>query len=301
MDSVKQESILISMKGDQKLHLRHIYNKDKTGPAVFFLHGAVENGKIFYTHKNKGLAPFMAQQGYNCFVADLRGRGESKPNINANSEYGQNEAIQEDIPHFLAEIARQTGKNPPYWVAHSWGGVLLNSYMARFPEVISTVSACAYFGSKRSLYNKHPQKLFKANLLWYFLAPKIVKKRGFLPAREMGWGSDDETQESLMHSVAWAKVAPWIDPLDKFDYGSAIETLKLPPILHIAGVKDKALAQPIDIQKFMDESGQGLQTMKIYGTKHGHKHNYGHIDMLTHPQAHEDQFRDLLNWFEQHQ
>ncbi|WP_091979818.1 alpha/beta fold hydrolase [Pseudoalteromonas denitrificans] len=300
MNYVKQTSILIPLCSKQTLHLRHIFHEQKPGPAIFFLHGAIENGKIFYSNKNRGLAPFLANQGFNCFVADLRGRGESKPNINADSDYGQNEAIIEDIPIFLNKIKEFTGEAPQYWIAHSWGGVLMNSYLARYPEAISSIKACVYFGSKRSLYNKHPEKLFKANLLWYFLAPKIVKKKGFLPAKKLGWGSDDETAKSLQHSVAWAKIAPWIDPLDKFDYGDAISNLSLPPILHIAAVKDKALAQTIDIQKFIDESGKGEQKMNLYGKKYGHGHNYDHINMLTHPKAHDDQFLDVMAWFKKY-
>jgi len=297
MNCVKQKSILIPIDKNQVLHLRHIYQEGSKGPAVLLLHGAVENGKIFYTETNKGFAPFLAKNGFNCFVADLRGRGQSKPNIDSNSDYGQTEAILEDIPAFINSIKKVTGTEPEYWVAHSWGGVLMNSYLVRHPEIIPKVKAIAYFGSKRSLYNKHPQKLFKANLLWYFLAPKIVKRKGFLPAKKLKWGSDDETQKSLMHSVAWAKVAPWIDPQDQYDYGEAAAELSLPPILHIAAIKDKALAQTIDIQKFMDESGLGKQKMNIYGKKYGHAHNYDHIDMLTHAKAHDDQFQDVLSWF----
>ena len=100
--------------------------------------------------------------------------------------------------------------------------------------------------------------------------------------------------------MQWAKKKPWIDSDDNFDYAKALNNLHLPPTLHIAAVKDKALAQPIDIQKFMDESGLGIQQMQIYGRKHGHNFDYDHINMLTHPSARDDQFKDLLNWFKAH-
>ena len=50
----------------------------------------------------------------------------------------------------------------------------------------------------------------------------------------------------------------------------------------------------------MDESGLGIQQMQIYGRKHGHNFDYDHINMLTHPSARDDQFKDLLNWFKAH-
>ncbi|TMO47907.1 alpha/beta fold hydrolase [Pseudoalteromonas ruthenica] len=297
MSDIIQQSIYIDYSEQQTLHLRYIAQDNATGPAIFFMHGAVENGKIFYTHSNKGLAPFLAKHGYRCYVADLCGRGESKPSIGPGASYGQTEAICHEIPAFLSKITEHAGEFPRFWVAHSWGGVLFNSVFARFPEYIKKVSACAYFGSKRSLYNRHPSKFLKGNLVWYWLAPKKAKKYGYLPARKLKWGSDDETVKSHFQSMQWAKVKPWIDSDDGFDYGHAIKRLALPPTLHIAGVKDKALAQPIDIKKFMQESGCGIQEFKLYGRSHGHHHDYGHIDMLTHPQAQRDQFQDVLAWF----
>ncbi len=297
---VEQKSLFIPFEHEQVLHLRHIYNPEKKGDAVFLLHGAVENGKIFYTESHKGLAPFLAAQGYQCFVADLRGRGQSLPKISSNSHYGQTEAIIEDIPAMLEFIKAQTGHFPKYWVAHSWGGVLMNSFLARYPEHKQHVSACGYFGTKRSLFNNHPSKLLQANLIWYTLAPILSKRKGYLDARKLKWGSDNETIKSHHQSMQWAKKMPWIDSDDGFDYASALENTELPPILHIAGAKDKALAQPIDIQAFIEESGKGTQDLRIYGKKYGHKIDYDHINMLTSPHAHDDQFKELSDWFAQH-
>lgn len=295
---INQESIFVPLE-DCELHLRRIYNPKQTGQAVFFMHGAVENGKIFYTESNKGFAPFLAEHGYDCYVADLRGRGKSRPAITAGHKYGQTEAILEDMPAMLDAIKSCNGEFPRFWVAHSWGGVLMNSFMARFPDRIEEIAACVYFGSKRSLYNHHPQKYIQGNLIWYGIAPLVAKKFGYLPAKKLKWGSDEETVKSHRQSMEWAKRKPWVDSDDGFDYAHALKSIALPPILHVAGVNDKALAQPIDIKKFMEESGNGIQELRVYGKRHGHQHNYDHINMLTHPSGRGDQFKDALAWFTQ--
>ena len=87
------------------------------------------------------------------------------------------------------------------------------------------------------------------------------------------------------------------DDLTKFLKAGDKPKISLTRLL-LAAVKDKALAQPIDIQKFIDESGAGVQKMQIYGRRFGHKVDYDHINMLTHPQARQEQFMDVLNWFE---
>ena len=82
---MQQESIFIANDG-QQLHLRHIWTKPG-GVPIFMLHGLIENGLIFYTEKGKGLACYLAEQGFDVYVADLRGRGKSTPMIDHRSSF----------------------------------------------------------------------------------------------------------------------------------------------------------------------------------------------------------------------
>jgi len=67
------------------LHLEEWSQGETTprdAPAVLLLHGAIGNGRIFASKRgDKGLAIFLARHGYRTFVADLRGRGQSVPNL----------------------------------------------------------------------------------------------------------------------------------------------------------------------------------------------------------------------------
>lgn len=109
---MQQESIYID-DGENQLHLRHIW-KNNGGVPIFMLHGLIENSFIFYTEKGKGLACFLAEQGFDVYVGDLRGRGKSHPAINAKSSFGQHEAITRDIPLFLEKIqSLNPQKNAP--------------------------------------------------------------------------------------------------------------------------------------------------------------------------------------------
>lgn len=292
---IKQTSHLIPLSNGDKVHLRQIVS-DPNGPVIFLMHGAVENGRIFYTHSNKGLAPFLANAGFNCFVADLRGRGQSEPKISKHSDTGQRDSIVEEIPAMLDFITSFTNQDVSYFCAHSWGGVLLNSMLARFPIYRKHLKACVYFASKRTIYNKHPSKYLQANLVWYAVSPLLIKLYGYLPAKRFGFGSDDETRLSHKEGVQWVKHNPWICPFDGFDYGKTLSEITLPPTLHVAGVNDKALAQKIDIEAFMRESGKGKQSIKMYGKNYQHKIDYDHINILTAPEAIDETFADTLAW-----
>src|SRR4026208_2216064 len=129
----EEDSLFIPLHEKDLLHLKRFCG-NPLGPVIFMLHGTIENGRIFYSKNGKGLAPFLAKQGYDVFVADLRGRGLSTPSISRNSKFGLTECIQEEIPAFLDEIKKIRGDAPLHWIAHSWGGILLLSYYARQAE-----------------------------------------------------------------------------------------------------------------------------------------------------------------------
>jgi len=294
---MEQQSLFIQGDGHQ-LHLRHI-SKNTSGTPILMLHGAIENGLIFYTEKGKGLACFLAEQGFDVYVADLRGRGKSEPIINANSDFGQYEAITQDIPHFLDYITKKTNK-AMHVVSHSWGGVLMASCLARYSERLPQVLSNTCFGTKRRVTVKSLEKFIKVNILWNNLAPKLAKKKGFLDAKKYGFGSDNETQKSLANSVTWVKRGAWIDPHDGFDYNKAAKNVPWPPSWHFTGVKDKVLGHAQDVKGFIEESSNFQAKFSLLSKQNGNAIDYDHINILTHPKAVTDHFPLLVDWLKDH-
>ena len=294
-----QKSHFIPVSKDDTLHLRRIH-RDPEGTPVFMLHGAIENGRIFYSESGKGLAPYLAGKGFDVYVADLRGRGASRPRLNRSSRYGQTEAITEDIPTFLNAIIDLRGEAPQHWLAHSWGGVLLSSYLARFPEHRRLVKSLVYFGTKRSVHAKNLHRLLMIDLGWKWLFSLVVGIAGYLPADKLKVGSDNETAKSHDHSKQWVKVGPWIDPDDGFDYASAIKQITLPPTWYIGAEGDRCLGHPEDVRRFILEAGEQDYRFSILSLENGNLHDYGHIDMLTHADAVNDHFPMVAEWLEKH-
>jgi len=269
------------------------------------LHGAVENGRIFYSSstngiENKGLAPFLANNGFDVYVLDLRGRGESRPAINRDSTFGQTEAINEDITAAMQYIIKMRGNVPQHWIAHSWGGVLLSSHLARFPDHIPMIKSMVYFASRRKVAVINWKRFLIIDLLWKLVAPIITAIKGYLPARELGFGSDNETKKSHAQSVGWVKGCPWIDPETGFDYGTALKQLILPPILYLAARADYCLGEASDIKAFIAESGEQNSEFVLLSKENGHSHDYGHLSILTHPDAVKEQYLITRDWLKKH-
>jgi len=70
----------------------------------------------------------------------------------------------------------------------------------------------------------------------------------------------------------------------------------MPPSLFVAGAKDPVLGHPIDMRRFMAECGVDERSFRLLGQSSGDRHDYDHINMLTHPDAPEDHFPGLVAW-----
>ncbi|WP_144394676.1 alpha/beta fold hydrolase [Pleionea sediminis] len=292
-----QESLFVPV-ADHQLHLRHIW-RDNGGAPVLMLHGAIENGKIFYTESNKGLGSFLARQGLDVFVADFRGRGQSQPSLYESQNHGQYHSITEDIPALIEFIHQQTNQ-PVHIVCHSWGGVLAASTMVRFPELRSKIKSYLCFGTKRQITVWNFERLLKISLIWKRFSPWIAKRKGYLDAKKLKIGSDGETLDTLKEGVSWVKIGPWQDPVDSFDYESAAKHYDWPPTWHITGLKDKALGHEKDVKVFMAECHNPDADFSLLSKATGNHVDYDHINILTHPKSEMDHFPKVAAWLNKH-
>ncbi|HBI48132.1 MAG TPA: esterase [Smithella sp.] len=258
------------------------------------LHGSVENGRIFYSNSGSGLGPYLAKYGYDVYVGDLRGRGESKPHVNRNSKYGQTEAITEDIPAFIEKIISLRGNTPQRWVCHSWGGILTSSHLLRFPKYRELVKSMVYFGSKRRVSAINPTRIFQIDIVYTFLGSLLVRKHGYFPSSR--FMSEDEPALTRKGTAVWCRTKSWIDIIDGFDYGKAAQEVVLPPTLYFAAMNDQCLGHRKDVLLTINESGKHVSKYVLLGKKCGNLHDYDHVTMLTHQDAGKDHFPIVIDW-----
>ncbi|MCB9230541.1 MAG: alpha/beta fold hydrolase [Bacteroidia bacterium] len=293
---ISGESIYTEV-GAETLHLKRFYG-DNPGEAVLCIHGAIENGRIFYSADGeKGFAPWLAAQGFDVYVADLRGRGMSTPTVGPQSNWGLKEIIDQDLSAYLAKIREIRGEVKLHWVSHSWGGVLILAWLARNP-VQTRLKSMVFFGTKRRIGIKSLQKWFMINFFWRMLGDRRAVKAGFFNSVKWGYGSDNESIRSHREMSVWIDEIPWIDWHDGFDYAAALQQMDLPPILYLTGSADKVLGHPADVQRFYEETGAQNGKVMVIGKQTGHLHDYNHISLLTHPDAVNDQFLLALEWLQ---
>jgi len=275
---------------------------NKNGPSVLLIHGAIENSRIFYSEKGKGLGPFLAQKGYDVFLTDLRGKGKSIPGANtAKIKGGQYEVIVNDIPEVVNKINQLKGKESGiHLMAHSWGGVLLSSWLARFSSKNNNIKSVTFFACKRKIYVHHFKRWFMVDVMWTTLGSLATKIKGYLPAKKLKMGSDDEPGKFFFECNKWVYSNKWIDPRDKFNYNEAFKKMNFPPVLSLTGQNDHSLGNKKCVKKMLDEIGPSSLQNLVLSKANGNKHSYDHVNILTHPDASSDHFEIVLTWLNQH-
>ncbi|GGI72961.1 alpha/beta fold hydrolase [Shewanella gelidii] len=298
--SFSQSSIFIPYRNGE-LHIRKIAADvyDATKKPILMLHGAMSNGRVFYSQSGRGLACFLANQGYRVYVLDASGRGLSTPKLQRGVDVGQGEVIKEQLPLIQSYILSvETDIQQVHWCAHSWGGVLMASAIARYAELQQNVASFLTFGTKRAINTLSFKKWLMVDLVWNRIAPRIAKGKGYLPADRLKMGMDNESRASLAQSIDWVN-GDWIDHDDGFDYAKAAQHVKWPASWFIAGANDRVLGNPKDVQDMLHECQLFGAKYTLLSRENGFRHDYGHADMLTHIDAVTDHFPQVLEWYQE--
>lgn len=295
-------SHMIPCPSGHQIHVEEIHGTEDTGQTrqnLLFIHGAIENGQMFYSKKLQGLAPFLANKGFRCFVMDLRGRGQSIPRLSPQSDFGQLETLTEDLPVVIKFIQEQTGHKKFSFITHSWGGVLANSFLLENPEYYQNCGPNVHVSTKRRVSVLNLHRFFYIDLMWLMTATLIVKLKGFLPPGY--FGPDGESKGTLKDSQKWVYSRDWKDDRRGVDYKELAKKVALPPTLYLTGSADFCLGHIKDVTLFALESGHSNEDILLLGKNHGNKEDYDHINILTSKKAPLDHFPIIADFLESFQ
>ncbi|WP_299495474.1 alpha/beta fold hydrolase [uncultured Shewanella sp.] len=296
--NINQKSLFVPYHTGH-LHVRQLTPNQsvKHKTPILMLHGAISNGRVFYSESNKGLASYLANQGFIVYVMDIEGRGKSAPKLARGSHLGQGEVIREQLPLVQQYIlAQHPDIDKVHWCGHSWGGVLMASAIARYGYFQRNVASFVTFGSKRRVKINSLKKWLIIKLGWSHLAPLIAWKKGYFPADKWRLGMDNESKNSLKQSVKWVS-GDWIDTDDGFDYAKAAKKTHWPKTWFIAGQGDKVLGHPCDVQRMIDECQFQESQYTLLSKKEGFKHDYDHAGMLIHQDIAKEFFPRINEWY----
>jgi pimeloyl-ACP methyl ester carboxylesterase len=229
-----------------------------------------------------GLASFLADEGWEVFVPDLRGRGLSGPTVAEGGTWTYDDLVRFDLPALVAS-ARAAVPNRPCWVV----GNSLAGHVSAAAEGIGA-------------YEEPPDGhvFFSVNMWVRALEPSFFLRLrkaagsamfglfallfGRIPARRLRIGPVDEAGPYCLDVCRfWNR--GW-GSREGVDYLAALAHVR-GPALSIVGRADTYLAAPVGARAWFERLG-GVREFRLVGVgDEGLEFAPGHMTLVTDPRS----------------
>ncbi len=276
---------------------------------VILCHGMGSNRYNLHLKPGFSLAEHLKNEGFDCWLVELRGHGESDWPENG---YDFDDMARLDLPAFIKRIQELTGQEEVLYVGHSMGGMLLYAYLGSNENV--PIKAAVAVGSPAKLGNHWGIKLSKIlkpfkriTISFYFsfmipfmsllkhhkaeLNPENVDNR--LSRQMTANAVSRESRELLLQFVDWMKNRSFTSN-DGIDYLENAKNVSIPLFL-MAGSKDKLVPRH-QVRAFYDKTPEEYRHWRDCGSEGGMLRDYGHVDMLMGYGAAEEVFPAISEW-----
>lgn len=284
--------------------LRRAGPERETRATVVLQHGLGSNGRSFDL-RGRSLVRHLAEQGFDCFVPELRGAGRSD---RPRTSFGLDEYLEHDIPTILDAVRNESGRDEVRWVGHSMGGILMMLYAIEHPDVaverLLTIGSALDYRPGKSVHRDTKKFRFLAGdwlptLPFGLLSQLNGAVAGYgplLPAEKMNfWRSNIEPEMARRVLNTCFEPIPMrlLDDLATTFADAGLSRkqgalLYLPeahrlvvPTCLIGGSRDaQAPAETIDETARLLRGASTLEVVR-FGKPHGHEDDYGHVDLLV--------------------
>ena len=248
---------------------------------VVLTHGMFSNAGICLR-----LARYLAQEGFDGWVLELRGHGASQrsgftPTFEAFGVF--------DVPAALAAVRAHTGRRTVFLVGHSGGGLACLMHLARQPAARADIGGLVLLASQAT----EAYTTLGGQLLVH--AVRIAEVvLGQSPGRAFGLGPENERRGVLAEWYRWTRAQHWAGP-DGFDYLAALRDLTI-PTLCLAGAGDRVIAPVRGCLRLFTALGARDKTWVLCGTAQGFSADFGHARLIASRAAQREIWPRIRDW-----
>ncbi|WP_394836264.1 lysophospholipase [Pendulispora rubella] len=225
-----------------------------------------------FLRDGRGLAPFLAGQGFRTLAFDFRGHGESP----SESEVTYDAFIRHDLAA-VAECARARWKGPLVVVGHALGG-----HVALAARGTGAIDADAIVAIATNVWLRRfePSLLrWQAKRAAMAYVANMLEARGHFPARALGLGTDDESSSVMRAAVRAAREGTWTSDDGAIDYVRALANVRI-PVLAIASKADKLRCVPECAERML-ECTAGIKDVQVIANDDRGGAAPGHMSLVT--------------------
>ncbi|MBR9990105.1 MAG: alpha/beta fold hydrolase [Gemmatimonadetes bacterium] len=261
---------------------------DRSGIPVILAPGTFSNWSFWLGTRGTGFAREVAARGFEAWVVDFRGHGESQ-----RPAPGQRWIFDDwgrlDLPAVIGAVTAEGRR--PLLVGHSAGGASVLAALAGTPGLELDVRAAAILATPLPWLQRW--RWFGA---W---AMRLASRRmDTFPARLLGLGPEDELSGVMEQWMEWNIRGRWTGR-DGTDYGEAFAALTL-PLLFVAGTGDSRFAPPAACRGLYDLVGSKDKLFVEAGTDTGFSRDYGHVALVVSRDARREIWPLLTDWLLAH-
>ncbi len=279
--SYEPENYRERTKDGVELSLLRISNGIRHEPPVLLTHGTFSNAQVCTR-----LARYLAENGFDCWILELRGHGQSgvgadHPDFEYFSDF--------DVPAALDAVRRKTKKGELFWVAHSGGGLALLMHLARHPEVCGQIRGIVTLASQAT--DAGATLNGKTKIILGALATNIL---GRAPGKMLRLGPQDEFRKVMNQWFLWNWTGRW-NGKDGFDYLEALRQVEV-PALCLAGGGDRFIAPYRGCRRLYDALGSLDKRMAFCAKSEGYGEDYSHSRIIASRRAQQEIWPVISEW-----
>ncbi len=211
-------------------------------------HAMMVDRRTLWRPDRTTLADTLANSGLRVLIPDLRGHGQSGPLAADGGDWTYEDLIA-DTDLYINLAKRLEPDLPVYLLGHSLFGHTSLAYLGRKPTApVDGLIAYAVNIWTMQWTISASRRLLKRGFAK--LSERIVAAKGFLPARSLKVGSNDEAPGYWMDFVRFVLSNTW-GPPDGSSYYADLHRIPC-PVLHVVSEGDRLYAHPDEALQLTD-------------------------------------------------
>ncbi len=195
----------------------------------------------FARPRGRSVADVFREAGYVTLTLDFRGHGDSGPGAESGASWSFDDLVRHDLP-VVAECARaQLGDLPLVVVGHSLGG-----NVALAAQGLGLLGADALVLVATNMWTRRDEPSLR---MWAMKRAVVealyglARRKGYVPARALRIGSDDEPLRYFETLVRCVRRGRWTSEDGRHDYAELAANVRV-PVATVSSDGDRLFCTP---------------------------------------------------------
>jgi len=296
------------------------------GQPVLLVHGMGANSHNFDLNRRWSLARYLAGEGFDSWVVELRGRGATRPPPGGRTDWDFEDFLHRDLAAAV-ELVQQVRRQPLHWIGHSMGGMLGVAWACCRPQEV--IRSLVLFGTPLGFEpGQWALRLWGWMVQVHRVLPTLDQEslgRRLLPLMSRNRKALDfflrylANPENIADEVAveifeklvtnespgiilqfsdWVRCGQIRSADRSYSYTDNIWRVRR-PIMFVSGRHDR-MAPPRVLERFRPRLGSPEVVQRLLSAENGFSTDYGHGDLVLGRRAPEEVYPLVAEWLRSH-